>query len=401
MPDLPPILYKYCDLKGLDILANLRLKVTPFNEFNDPFELAPRMNLDDAKEVVRSSILKDEELLHLTYRQMQVSGQFVGNYDQFVKFIAEHTDRLIRDLAEPFPARVAEFRRNHVKDISRAFGLICYSALRDVILMWSHYTRGHTGLVIGFNTDALLFSEGAPAQQVEYLEERAVLDYPPKSRDPQLRAQIIALIRRKSPEWKYEAEWRQLYPLSNCVLEREATPPHKPNYFFPIDTASISEVILGCRCTDKRAHRILQQKHFQHVRLLRAAPDDELFQLQIIASKQAQSITHAAQDEVLREQSEQTMLYMSAASLKASYEAAQMDGKQLLVRDTAQALEAHNRNADRTHGWSAARQQGSMVAVQVNVPMPTQAERDEMRRLDDKLDAFAAMLKEKAAERRG
>src|SRR5215467_8101011 len=86
------------------------------------------------------------------------------------------------------------------------------------------------------------------------------------------------------------------------------------------------------------------------------------------ASKQAQSITHAAQDEVLREQSEQTMLYMSSASLKASYEAAQMEGKQLLVRDTAQALECHNRNADRTHGWSAARQQGSMVAVQVNVP---------------------------------
>jgi hypothetical protein len=115
-----------------------------------------------------------------------------------------------------------------------------------------------------------------------------------------------------------------------------------------------------------------------------------------LPSKHAQSITHAAQDEVLREQSEQTMLYMSAASLKASYEAAQMDGKQLLVRDTAQALEAHNRNADRTHGWSAARQQGSMVAVHVNIPMPTAEEREEMNRLDRKLDAFAAMLKEKA-----
>src|SRR5215469_350066 len=114
------------------------------------------------------------------------------------------------------------------------------------------------------------------------------------------------------------------------------------------------------------------------------------------ASKQAQSITHAAQDEVLREQSEQTMLYMSAASLKASYEAAQMEGKQLLERDTAQALETHNRNADRTHGWSAARQQGSMVAVQVNIPMPTAAEREEMRQIDARLDAFAAMLKEKA-----
>jgi hypothetical protein len=40
----PRILYKYYDLRGLDIPANLRLNVTPFNEFNDPFELAPRMN---------------------------------------------------------------------------------------------------------------------------------------------------------------------------------------------------------------------------------------------------------------------------------------------------------------------------------------------------------------------
>ena len=34
-----------------------------------------------------------------------------------------------------------------------------------------------------------------------------------------------------------------------------------------------------------------------------------------------------------------------------------------------------------------------MVAVQVDVPMPTQAERDEMRSLDAKLDAFAKLLK--------
>ena len=87
------------------------------------------------------------------------------------------------------------------------------------------------------------------------------------------------------------------------------------------------------------------------------------------------------------------MLYMSAASLKASYEAAQMEGKQLLERDKAQALECHNRNADRTHGWNAARQQGSMVAVQVNVPMPTQEEREEMRQIDARLDAFAKLIK--------
>jgi hypothetical protein len=87
------------------------------------------------------------------------------------------------------------------------------------------------------------------------------------------------------------------------------------------------------------------------------------------------------------------MLYMCAASLKASYEAAQMEGKQLLERDKAQALECHNRNADCTHGWSAARQQGSMVAVQVNIPMPTAEEREEMRQLDRSLDAFAKLIR--------
>ena len=90
------------------------------------------------------------------------------------------------------------------------------------------------------------------------------------------------------------------------------------------------------------------------------------------------------------------MLYMSAASLKASYEAAQMEGKQLLERDKAQALECHNRNADRTHGWTAGRQNGAQIAVQVNVPLPTAEEREEMRQIDARLDAFAAMLKEKA-----
>src|SRR5262245_24783926 len=111
------------------------------------------------------------------------------------------------------------------------------------------------------------------------------------------------------------------------------------------------------------------------------------------ASKQAQSIVHAAQEEVLAEQSKDTMLYMSAASLKASYTAAKMNGEDLLVRDTAQALEAHNRNADRTHGWTAQRQAAVQVGVQVNLPLPTPEERAELTAIDRKLDAIAAKLK--------
>ena len=35
------ILYKYAGESGLRILEDLRLKITPPNEFNDPFEVTP------------------------------------------------------------------------------------------------------------------------------------------------------------------------------------------------------------------------------------------------------------------------------------------------------------------------------------------------------------------------
>ena len=37
--ELPPILHKYCDLRGLDILTNLRLKVTPSTSSTIPSSL--------------------------------------------------------------------------------------------------------------------------------------------------------------------------------------------------------------------------------------------------------------------------------------------------------------------------------------------------------------------------
>ena len=47
-------------------------------------------------------------------------------------------------------------------------------------------------------------------------------------------------------------------------------------------------------------------------------------------------------------------------------------------------------SAAQVHGWN----QPAAVNVNIaNIPMPTEEERAEMRELDAKLDAFAAMLK--------
>ena len=77
-------------------------------------------------------------------------------------------------------------------------------------------------------------------------------------------------------------EWRQLHFLKNCVSAPDPDTPNKCNYYFPIDASSISEVILGCRCTDREPQSILNQKDFEHARFLRAVQDEELFKLHLV-----------------------------------------------------------------------------------------------------------------------
>jgi len=101
-------------------------------------------------------------------------------------------------------------------------------------------------------------------------------------------------------------------------------------------------------------------------------------------------IVHDAQREVMEQQSKDVALYLSSAALKAAHEAASMTGKALLQKDTAIAVEATSRTADRTHGWTAARQQ---PAVQIaNVVLPTPEERAKLDALDAKLDEIVQTL---------
>jgi DUF2971 family protein len=156
--------------------------------------------------------------------------------------------------------------------------------------LWSHYTRGHTGLAMGFNTADPIFQDGPTLLSVEYRKHRSILDYPPKRHDPRLGQQIRSLIRRKSAEWKYEGEWRQQHLLANCSrICDDPAQPTKANYYFPISASCISEVILGCRCEDPDVHMILKNERFQHVHLLRCVQDESDFRLHIVDEYQRTS----------------------------------------------------------------------------------------------------------------
>ena len=81
------------------------------------------------------------------------------------------------------------------------------------------------------------------------------------------------------------------------------------------------------------------------------------------------------------------------AALKASFEAANMSGEELLDKNVAVALQAHNRTADTTHGWTAYRQQ-NQVQVAVQVQMPSAEEQAQRKADHAKLDEIAALLRD-------
>jgi hypothetical protein len=178
--------------------------MTPPNQFNDPFELAPRMEERLSPEKALDA-LGEPRVLTVTYRQMVASGQFVGSFEDFSHAIQEHSDLLAGGLIEGYPDSAAEFRRTHVHTISTEFGLLCLSEPSNDILMWSHYTGNHTGLVIGFKTSHAFFAN-PPLLDVIYKEDRVLMGQSVGRDDPERARQVNALIRRKSPHWQYERE---------------------------------------------------------------------------------------------------------------------------------------------------------------------------------------------------
>jgi len=279
MDSIPKILYKYCNRWGIDILQYRRLKITPFNEFNDPFELAPRMrpdfNIEDARALTR-----DLGFQRALYERTVALGQFPGSFDAFAEMLAGMKPDLASKLVEDHPKAAAEFRLSHMGTTSKEFGLICLSEVPDDILMWSHYTKGHTGFVIGFDTANEFFAQ-PPVHQVDYKEERVLMGLVADlcEAPPRLAEIITALIKTKSRDWFYEREWRQLHNLAQCLSCRDPQRGNKLVHHKVISPAAICEVIRGSRCDSAHLNELLAQREFAHVKCRRARIHDTDFKL--------------------------------------------------------------------------------------------------------------------------
>jgi hypothetical protein len=132
------------------------------------------------------------------------------------------------------------------------------------LLLWAHYSAGHTGLCLQFRgtSDASFFGR---AQKVAYSTTCPEVD--PVLDTDRL---VDALLLTKARDWAYEEEWR--------IIDHETGPGLKT---FPEEL--LVGVILGARMTadDRRYVADLVEKRRRQVQLYEAVVSEGQFALNI------------------------------------------------------------------------------------------------------------------------
>lgn len=122
-------------------------------------------------------------------------------------------------------------------------GVLCFSEHRDDIIMWSHYSDGHKGFCLEFDKERL--EAWKFCRHVDY--EKEYLSFKEFDEAFPENEKSLKFLLRKSPHWKYEAEWRTIVnPFSDNQGNRV--------YKFPAEI--LTAVIFGCEMMDDDKKKI-------------------------------------------------------------------------------------------------------------------------------------------------
>ncbi|EHJ00579.1 hypothetical protein CDLVIII_4042 [Clostridium sp. DL-VIII] len=211
-------------------------------EFNDPFDASLKINYEEVSkelflkrnmkniinELEKSGVdIEDKDLKTINlsdqpiYDFVKLISKFDSNLngkeDEFAKILSEQT---LNSIKEMFSKLRTSFQNGYL--------IVCFSELKDEVLMWSHYAENHTGFCIEYNFQELgLFNaQSRMLNPVIYTDE--LFDATQYILQPLILENhnfnnlfgIYSTI-SKSTKWSYEKEWRTVFPLGPGASEED------------------------------------------------------------------------------------------------------------------------------------------------------------------------------------
>lgn len=290
MPSVPP-LYKYVVPERADVLQHLRIRFTPPDQLNDPFDSNPFVS-----DAFSPAALASTSLSRNTTEWLERNGADILAELGVISFANGPSQQLFET------SRIAE-TLNSIKDPdARAFAIemsmfTARTTLQQVcgvlslterpanILMWTHYAANHRGLVLGFDGTHRFFSRPgwthasvdlAAANRVMYSRNRPEFRY---MTDVTKTAAFLT----KSLEWEYECEWRMLRTVEDTHEIKFIN--GQEIWLFELPADAVWCVVLGAAATRETEttvrNTIRANRELNHVALYRASIDSKLFRINL------------------------------------------------------------------------------------------------------------------------
>lgn len=303
-------------------LRSWAFRITPPDQFNDPFEMRPMLSIDSGTLMKQAPVLVREELVKmivenyvpggakaLTETDAAMAGSFVSyllrelsedsereflfkvmtrqpqtDLKQFVTAQSQFRQLYLDGLAKA-EAQIPEFMRLAERalheEIPRHVGVLCMSGSDKHPLMWGHYAESHKGALLEFNANAPCFNrrrhdedEFGYLRRVGYSETRPTLDV-----DGSAEESFASLALTKPLEWAYEQELRLLWPLSFADDQVEAA--LGPIHLIKIPSSALMSITVGCKADNafltEVIQHVLKEKPQSSIAIRRAVIDRRAF----------------------------------------------------------------------------------------------------------------------------
>jgi hypothetical protein len=238
------MLFKYLPYKRVDVLENLKIRFSPLQSLNDPFECM--FPIDVTKEIESAFNNVKKEFDEWWDSLEDNSAKNMNKYYNYIKAIRHGVENELNS------HNVSE---NLLNTLDESFGILSLSRSYENLLLWAHYASDNAGYVLGFD-ETRMFSQQTDLCgnivtpfNVLYSDTIQYFEYGTDNWREKLLCQ-------KPIEWAYEQEER--FFLSGMDLAKYT---NKDIFGFRIvlyDFApeSVEKVFIGCKATQDTKNKI-------------------------------------------------------------------------------------------------------------------------------------------------
>ena len=198
--NLPPVIYKYESFNNYSLsnLKNAQIFLNRPVDFNDPFDCSlvrESFSYCDEDLILFYNLVVTDKLTSLGLEKPPGSNKPVES---------------IEDVPGEFKALVdktsKEFAEEKQKQYLYRTGCSCFSEINDNLLMWSHYSDGHRGFCLEFDTSFNPFNKALKVGYSDSFPRINPIKMLIDGRDD-TRSALAPLLTKYSC-WDYEKEWR-------------------------------------------------------------------------------------------------------------------------------------------------------------------------------------------------